>query len=426
MVEIDVAAFGAPLAETRRSGLVTLSTVTPERVAWLWAGRLPYGKLVVLDGDPSVGKSTLTCDLAARTSTGAPWPDGSPGGAPAGVLLLSAEDGLADTIAPRLAAAGADATRVHALVTVTLANPDGEPLVSTPSLPRDLPRIEEIVVEYGVRLVVVDVLMAYLNGKVDAHRDQDVRGVLHQLAAMAERTGCCVILLRHLNKAGGGSPLYRGGGSIGIIGAARAAFLVARDPEDAERRIFAVAKLNIASEPPALAYRLVDAPEHGCARVEWEDAPTDHTAAGLLAAPSTEEERDERDAVAAWLTDYLTGKPMGSLAKEVYREGNREGHSRDALKRAKRKAGVESVKDGMNGGWVWRLVSDTDHEGSTEGSEGSSTHEPAPFAPFVLPSQDDDPPSLRRLAVVDSTATDHAAIGAALFSRHVGTTGSAS
>lgn len=412
----DLDLSGAPLAETRRAGLVTLSTVTPERVSWLWPSRLPLGKLVVLDGDPSVGKSTLSLDLAARTSTGARWPDGSPGGRPAGVLLLSAEDGLADTIAPRLAAAGADTSRVHALVTVTLANPDGEPLVASPSLPRDVDHIERVIVEHGIVLVVVDVLMAYLGGKVDAHRDQDVRGVLHQLAAMAERTGCCVVLLRHLNKAGGASALYRGGGSIGIIGAARAAFLVARDPEDTERRILAVTKLNIGAEPPSLAYRLVDAPEHGCARVAWEDAPTEHTAAALLAAPSTEEERDERDAVVEWLRDYLTGKPAGATAPEVYREGNREGHSRDALKRAKKRAGVEAAKTGMNGGWTWLLPAETDDEGSTKGAKGVALRTPLPSLPSVLPSS-----PRPHLAVVDDGARERfTAQGRTLREQHVG------
>ena len=385
MVEVDVSAFGAPLAETNHSGLVTLSTVIPERVSWLWPGRLPCGKLVVLDGDPSVGKSTLTIDIAARTSTGAGWPDGAPGGRSAGVLILSAEDGLADTIAPRLAAAGADASRVHALVTVTLANPEGDPVVASPSLPRDLPRIEEVVVEHGVRLVVVDVLMAYLNGRVDAHRDQDVRGVLHQLAAMAERTGCCVILLRHLNKAGGASPLYRGGGSIGIVGAARAAFLVARDPEDPERRIFAVTKLNIGVEPPSLAYRLVDAPEHGCARVKWEDGPTGHTAAGLLTTPGTEDERDERDEVTRWLVDHLADKGGQAAAGDVLNAAGRDGFARRTVQRARKRAGVRSSKDGMGSGWLWSL----EPEGATvspEGAEDASPWSAAPSAPLLAPS----------------------------------------
>ncbi len=101
--------------------------------------------------------------------------------------------------------------------------------------------------------------MAYLAGDVNAHRDQDIRRALHVLSGLAERPGCCVIVLRHLNKSGGGNALYRGGGSIGIIGAARAGFMCGRDPDDetGARRVFANIKMNIAPEPPSLAYWLV-------------------------------------------------------------------------------------------------------------------------------------------------------------------------
>ena len=113
---------------------VTLSTVAPEHVNWLWPGRLPLGKLVVLDGDPAVGKSTLAVDLAARVTTGARWPDGTE--CPVGdVLILSAEDGLADTIRPRLDAAGGDPNRVHALTDVRYLAEDGATRVRRPRWP---------------------------------------------------------------------------------------------------------------------------------------------------------------------------------------------------------------------------------------------------------------------------------------------------
>ena len=134
-------------------------------------------------------------------------------------------------------------------------------------IPGDLPVIEQVITGHGVVLVIVDVLMAYLAGDVNAHRDQDVRRALHVLSAMADRTGCCVIVLRHLNKAGGGNALYRGGGSIGIIGAARAGFMCGTDPDDetGQPRVLASVKSNLAAEPPALAYRLVPDMLRGCA-----------------------------------------------------------------------------------------------------------------------------------------------------------------
>ncbi len=333
----------------------TLADVPAERVAWLWPDRLPLGKLVVLDGDPSTGKSTLTLDLAARVSTGTRWPDGAPGTTPAGVLLLSAEDGLADTIVPRLAAAGADLGRVHALTDVPSVDEDGEVRRVPPSLPRDVPVIEKVVTEKNIKLVVVDVLMAYLAGKIDSHRDQDVRGVLHQLAAMAERTSCTVVLVRHLNKAGGGNALYRGGGSIGIVGAARAAYLVARDPEDADRRILAVTKLNLATEPPSLAYRLVPDFALGCARVEWEDGPVEHTATTLLRHPVDDQDRTERDEAANWLTDYLIGNGGTAPRKDILRATRAAGYSEATLKRAKDAAGVSHTSEGFPRQTIWSL-----------------------------------------------------------------------
>ncbi len=116
--------------------------------------------------------------------------------------------------------------------------------------------------------MVIDPLMAFLSGKTDSHKDQDVRRALAPLAAFAERTGAAVLIVRHLNKAAGGNTLYWCGGSIGIIGAARAGLVVAPDPEDPERRILAANKHNLSSAAPSLAFRVVTAPS-GAARVAW-------------------------------------------------------------------------------------------------------------------------------------------------------------
>ncbi len=372
---------------TPRATVRTLNEVPVERVSWLWPGYLPAGKLVVLDGDPSVGKSTCTTDLAARVSTGSPWPGGSVNAGPRDVLLLSAEDGLSDTIAPRLTAAGADLGRVHALLEVPRLGEDDSIRMVPPSLPQDVPTIERIITEHRVALVVVDVLMAYLNGKVDSHRDQDVRGVLHQLAAMAERTGATVLLIRHLNKAGGSNALYRGGGSIGIIGAARGAYIIGRDPEDAERRILVCSKLNIAPEPPALAYRLVSDETLGCARVEWEPVPLEGmTADNLLRAPADEDERAAQDEAAEWLRGYLSDQGGQAESNAIYRAGTGLGFSKDQLKRAKTRIRATSGKTGFRAGWSWSIDT-TDDEGSPKGAKGAPSETALPSHPSPLPSQ---------------------------------------
>jgi hypothetical protein len=148
------------------------------------------------------------------------------------VVLLAAEDGLADTIRPRLDAAGAAPTRVHHLDTVPTYDAEGHVVAWVPpSIPEDLTALEALIVQNGAVLVVIDVLMAYLTDRVDSHRDQDVRRALAQLADVAERTGACIVLLRHLRKSRG-LAMYAGGGSVGIIGVARAGMVAAIDPYD--------------------------------------------------------------------------------------------------------------------------------------------------------------------------------------------------
>jgi hypothetical protein len=344
---------------------VRLSDVTPERVDWLWYGRLPLGKIALLDGDPSVGKSTAAVDCAARVSVGRAWPDGEPNRCGV-VLLLSAEDGLADTIRPRLDAAGGDPRQVHALTEVRYRDENDQERTRPVTL-SDLDAIEKVVRDLGAVLVVVDVLMAFMPSKVDSHRDQDVRGVLSGLAAMAERTGSCVLLLRHLNKSVSGSPMYRGGGSIGIIGAARVGLLAAVDPEDETRRVLAGIKSNLAPLPAALAYRLIDSPEHGCARVEWLGV-SGHSAGSLLSVPRDEDERTERDEAADWLTKYLIDAGGEAIAADAIKAAARDGIAKTTLHRARTRTGVTSTKDGFGGPWIWRMDEARFHEHSEDPS----------------------------------------------------------
>ncbi|MPZ68806.1 MAG: AAA family ATPase [Actinobacteria bacterium] len=342
----------SPVVEADGPTTVTLSSVGPEHVSWGWRSRLPVGKLVVLDGDPAVGKSTLAVCLAAHYSTGDPWPDGADC-PPGDVLILSAEDGIADTIRPRLDASGGDASRVHCLTEIRFT--DQGKSRTRPVTLADMEAIEQAVRRHAVRLVIVDVLMAYLPGKVDSHRDQDIRTVLSRLSDLAAATGCTILLLRHLNKAPGGNPLYRGGGSIGIVGAARSAFLVAMDPDDETRRILAPTKSNLAAMPEALAFRLEDSEEHGCARVVWE-GNSPHSAADLLGRREDEDERTERDEATEWLIDYITDQGGKAQASEAIKAAGNDGIAKTTLHRARKKAGIESTKSGVRGGWTWQIA----------------------------------------------------------------------
>jgi hypothetical protein len=318
--------------------ITRLADVKPERVTWLWPGWLPRGKPVTLDGDPGLGKSTLSDEFAAVVTTGGQWPDGSRCEYPGAVLLMSAEDGLADTVRPRLDAAGADVTRVHAIEGVPIVDESGDRVLRPPTL-ADVIALEEAIIETGARLLVVDVIMAYLPSGVDSHRDQDIRRVMSRLAAVGDKTGCTVLLLRHLNKSRTGDPLYRGGGSIGIVGAARAGMLVAADPDDPDRRVLASVKSNLGARPESLAYRLVDAGQSGVARVHWE-GHTEHTAHSLLAVNDGDEYQGASSEAEQWLEDYLT-EQGAAPSKAVKAAAGKAGIKERTLQRAVSKLRIQ-------------------------------------------------------------------------------------
>ncbi|MCV7428058.1 AAA family ATPase [Mycobacterium montefiorense] len=311
--------------------MTRLADVEPEEVSWHWYGRLPVGKLVTLDGDPGLGKSTLALAIAANITRGGRWPDGSTCEYPGAVLLMSAEDGLADTVRPRLDAAGADVAHVHAIEGVLISEEHGERILRPPNL-ADIEALEEAITRTGARLLVIDVVMAYLPTGTDAHRDQDVRRVLSRLSSLAERTRCTILLLRHLNKAKGGDPIYRGGGSIGIVGAARAGMLVAPDPDDPDRRILAAVKSNLGPPPESLAYRLIGDGGFGVARVQWEGS-TEHTARTLLSALDGDDEHGAATEAEQWLADYLT-EQGAAPSKTVKAAAAKAGIAERTLKRA--------------------------------------------------------------------------------------------
>jgi AAA domain len=338
-------------SQVTTGGLVLVGDVDRERVTWLWPSRIPRGKVSVLDGDPGTGKSTLTLTVAAKVTTGSPFPDGARPER-GDVILLNAEDDVGDTIRPRLEAAGADLTRCWVLPDV---HPEGSP-PRPPELPADLFLLEDLVKAKRAALVVIDPLMAFLSGQVDSHRDQDIRRVLASLAYMANRTGAAVLIVRHMNK-GTGSALYRGSGSIGIVGAARAGLLVAPDPDDESRRILAMTKSNLAKEAGALAYRLVDDEEYGVARVVWDGAST-RTANDLVRARVDEDEAPALAEAMRVLKEILADGPLA--AGNVKKLAATAGVAERTLQRARLALGVTARRQGFGRGafYVWTMPAD--------------------------------------------------------------------
>lgn len=326
--------------------LTCLADVKPERVSWLWADRIPYGKLTLIDGDPGLGKTTISLDIAARLTRGAKMPfDPSPV-EPADVIVMSAEDGLADTIRPRLEAAGADLNHVH-----FLEINDGSGIPRAPVLPNDIPLIEEAIKERNARLVIIDPLMAYLSGKVNANNDQDVRRALAALVAMAERTGAAIVVLRHLNKLTGSLAMYRGGGSIGIIGAARSALLVTKHPADPEKRVIARVKCNLSRHADAVIYSFEDA--DGVGYVNWQET-CQFTADGLLAAQEAERAPSRSDAEEFLLTFLADGPRLTADVKEA---ATKAGIKERTLSRAKTTLHVKACR--MGKAWGMTLPSES-------------------------------------------------------------------
>src|SRR5215203_5527186 len=342
-----------------------LADVEAETVEWLWERRIPLDKITVLDGDPGLGKSVLTTDLAARLTTGRAMPYGFQKREPAGVVILSAEDGAGDTIRPRFDAAGGDPKKVVLLGTEEML-----------AIPEDLGTIERAIKQVDAELVIVDPIMAFMGEDVNPNSDKEVRRALTPVKQLAERLGVAVLIVRHLNKTPGGNHLYRGGGSIGIISAARVGLLVGPHPDDDDLRVLAGQKSNLGPPPESLKYRIVTAPNDS-AQVKYEGTvelkPQD-----LLKGPQDEEERSAADEA----RDFLRSVLAGGVRKEsnsVKAEAKSLGISETTLNRVKRSIGVKSMKIGDK--WFMSLPDDDDGSGPDDDGGGATDSTPTSRQP---------------------------------------------
>ena len=246
--------------------IIRMSDVELTPVEWLWKPYLPFGKLSVLQGNPGEGKTYFAMHLAAACTNGKLLPN-MERMEPFNVIYQTAEDGLGDTVKPRLIEAGADLDRVLVIddseVQLTLSDE----------------RIEKAIVENNARLVIIDPIQAYLGADVDMNRANEVRPIFMRLGQVAQRTGCAILLIGHLNKAAGMQSLQRGLGSIDIAAAVRSVMFIGKLKHDPTMRILTHEKSSLAPPGASLAFSLGD--EGGFRWVGEYDITADEMLSGI-------------------------------------------------------------------------------------------------------------------------------------------------
>jgi hypothetical protein len=327
---------------------VLASEITPRSVRWIWPGRIPRGKLTIVAGDSGQGKTTMVMNVVARLSSGRTLPCSKTQHQPMKCLIMTAEDDLADTLVPRLIAAGADLGNVEFIT----GHRSTDALLS---FPKDIDLLRSKVLSTGARLLVIDPFNAFLDGKTDSYRDADIRRVLAPLSRLAEDTGVAVLLIFHLKKSQGGKAIHQIVGSVGIGAAARAVLLVAPNPEDEDERLLAVSKMSNASTRTSLAFRIDGSEPYDAAKAVWL-RQSKFTADQLV---NTLQSREDSALAAA--ESFLTGlliKEGGQMPVNEIRAEAMSANVRDAtLRRAKESLGVLSKKSDAKQGnvWIWYL-----------------------------------------------------------------------
>ncbi len=299
----------------RRLVLRRISEIVATLVSWLWPGRIARGKVTIIAGNPGSGKSQLSVEIAAIVTTGGVFPVDQQQCEAGNVVFMNGEDNPADTIRPRLEAAGADLERVHFVdgVTVGSGNNDSKPF----SLETDLPALDQTLDELGnVAAVIIDPITAYLGG-VDSHKNAEIRAVFTQLGELAARHSTAIIAVSHLTKAPGPQVLMRVMGSLAFVAAARAVYLVAIDPKDQARRLFLPMKNNIGRDDKGFAFHIESATVQSPAgplptsRLIWESEFASETADEVMQSGMAPQSTSALAVATEWLQAALADGPVG-------------------------------------------------------------------------------------------------------------------
>ncbi len=326
--------------------LTRLETITPEQIDWLWWNRIPLGKLTLIVGDPGHGKSYLCLYLAAHVTTGKPWPDLGAPIAKGSVILLTTEDGIADTVRIRADAMGADCSKIYIFEGVKKSS--NEELVFF-NLIKHISFLEKAIKRIrDVRLIIIDPITAYL-GNIEANSNAAIRAALAPPASLAEKERVAIVGVSHLNKDVAKRAVYRAMGSVAFIAAARAVWAISRDEEDDEhrRRFLTPLKTNLSVDPSSLAFSI------GNEGVLFEPEPVDITIEEALSVKE-EEEMGLLGQAIEWLGQFFEDENH-IPATEIMEQAAEYGISERTLKRAKKRLGIGSEKQGLakDRKWVW-------------------------------------------------------------------------
>lgn len=316
---------------------IDLSTVDARETDWLFKPLLPYGYLAMLQGDPGVGKSTIGLGIAAAISAGTSLFGMDDEVEAQRVLVVSLEDSIAEVIVPRLIAAGANLSNIQAYKGDQIA--------------LDVEKLEEQTVSSGSRFVLLDPVIALVGAGRDINKANETREFMARLAAVADRTRACILLVHHMNKASGARALYRSVGSIDFVAAVRSVMMAGHDPDDRDKCAVAHIKCNLGAMRKPIGYEIG---EFGLA---WT-GESDLTAERMSELPEKRSANVRRDDAQEFLVEVLKGGAMHS--DDVLELGKEMGYSRSTMFRAKADLGKRIKAEKMGTQWQWRLVEGED------------------------------------------------------------------